>query len=106
VYRDELQSGMMPGMKMTGYVKRVREDNKLDIILRKVGSEGAAEARSVILAALQEENFLALHDQSPPEMIQARLGMSKKSFKKAVGSLLKAGRVELTPEGIRLKKED
>jgi predicted RNA-binding protein (virulence factor B family) len=103
VYRDELQSGMMPGMKMTGYVKRVREDGKLDIILRKVGSEGAAEARSVLLAALQDEKFLALHDQSPPEMIQAQLGMSKKSFKKAVGSLLKAGLVELTPEGVRLR---
>ena len=106
VYRDELQSGMMPGMKLTGYVKRVREDGKLDVILRKVGSEGAAEARSVILAALQEDDFLPLHDQSPPELIQARLGMSKKSFKKAVGSLLKAGLVELTPEGVRLKKED
>ena len=106
VYRDELQSGMAPGMKLTGYVKRVREDGKLDIILRKVGSEGAAEARSVILSALQEENFLPLHDQSPPEIIQARLGMSKKSFKKAVGSLLKAGLIELTPEGVRLKKQD
>ncbi len=105
VYRDELQSGMVPGMKLTGYVKRVREDGKLDIILRKVGSEGAAEARSIILAALQGENFLPLHDQSPPEMIQARLGMSKKSFKKAVGSLLKAGLVELTPEGVRLKEK-
>ncbi|PKN12432.1 MAG: hypothetical protein CVU69_08085 [Deltaproteobacteria bacterium HGW-Deltaproteobacteria-4] len=105
VYRDELQSGMVPGMKLTGYVKRVREDGKLDILLRKVGSEGAAEARSVILSALQKENFLPLHDQSPPEIIQARLGMSKKSFKKAVGSLFKAGLVELTPEGVRLTEK-
>ena len=102
VYRDELQSGMTPGMKLSGYVKRVREDGKLDIILRKVGSAGAAEARSVILVALQREEFLPLHDQSPPEEIQARLGMSKKSFKKAVGSLFKAGLVTLTPEGVRL----
>ena len=102
VYRDELQSGMTPGMKLTGYVKRVREDGKLDITLKQVGSAGAEAARRAILAALQEENFLALHDQSPPEIIQARLGMSKKSFKKAVGSLYKAGLVELTPEGVRL----
>lgn len=105
VYRDELQSGMAPGMKLQGYVKRVRDDGKLDIILRKVGSEGAAEARSVILAALQKEKFLPLHDQSPPEAIQARLGMSKKSFKKAVGSLFKAGLVTLTPEGVRLTEQ-
>lgn len=105
VYRDELQSGMTPGLKLTGYVKRVREDGKLDITLRPVGSAGADEARRVLLAALQEENFLPLHDQSPPEAIQARLGMSKKSFKKAVGSLYKAGLVELTPEGVRLTEK-
>jgi predicted RNA-binding protein (virulence factor B family) len=105
VYRDELQSGMTPGMKLSGYVKRVREDGKLDIILRKVGSEGAKEARSVILAALQLDGFLPLHDQSPPEVIQDRLGMSKKSFKKAIGSLFKAGLVELTPEGVRLTEK-
>lgn len=102
LYRDELRSEMTPGMKLKGYVKQVRDDGKLDITLRKVGSEAAKEARSVILAALQQENFLALHDQSPPELIQARLGMSKKSFKKAVGSLFKAGLVTLTPEGVRL----
>jgi len=102
LYRDELQSDMTPGMKLSGYVKRVREDGKLDVTLRQVGSAGAEAARGVILAALQGENFLALHDQSPPEIIQARLGMSKKSFKKAIGSLFKAGLVELTPEGVRL----
>lgn len=105
VYRDELQGGMTPGIKLQGYVKRVREDGKLDITLRKVGTAAAEEARSVILAALQGENFLALHDQSPPEEIQAHLGMSKKSFKKAVGSLFKAGLVELTPEGVRLTEK-
>ena len=105
LYRDELQSRMTPGMMLSGYVKRVREDGKLDITLRQVGSEGAEAARRVILTALQEENFLALHDQSPPEIIQARLGMSKKSFKKAVGSLYKAGLVELTPEGVRLTEK-
>jgi uncharacterized protein len=105
VYRDELQSKMTPGMKLAGYVKRVREDGKLDITLRQVGSEGAEAARRVLLTTLREENFLALHDQSPPELIQARLGMSKKSFKKAVGSLYKAGLVELAPEGVRLTEK-
>ena len=105
VYRDELQSGMTPGMKLQGYVKRVREDGKLDILLRQVGSAGAEAARRVILTALQEDGFLPLHDQSPPEVIQDRLGMSKKSFKKAIGSLFKAGLVTLTPEGVRLTEK-
>jgi len=105
IYRDELRADMTPGMKLHGYVKQVREDGKLDITLRKIGSAGADEARNLLLVALQSENFLPLHDQSPPELIQARLGMSKKSFKKAVGNLFKAGLVTLTPEGVRLTEK-
>jgi predicted RNA-binding protein (virulence factor B family) len=105
IYRDELRGEMAPGMKLQGYVKQVREDGKLDITLRKVGSAGAEEARSILLTALRSENFLPLHDQSSPEEIQSRLGMSKKSFKKAIGNLFKTGLVTLTPEGVRLTEK-
>ena len=48
------------------------------------------------------EGFLALHDQSPPELIRSQLGLSKKVFKKAVGGLYKEGLVELSDKGIKL----
>jgi predicted RNA-binding protein (virulence factor B family) len=104
LYRDELPAGASPGMQLTGYVKRLREDGKLDVTLRKVGAEGVSDARDVILKALTAHGgILPLHDQSSPAAIQQALGMSKKTFKKAVGGLYKDGLVTLTNEGIRLK---
>ncbi len=103
LYRDELPAGTRPGTRLTGYVKRLREDGKLDVTLRKVGAEGVAEAREVILKVLAANGVsLPLHDQSSPALIQKTLGMSKKTFKKAVGGLYKDGLVTLTEEGVRL----
>ncbi|HEY6007176.1 MAG TPA: S1-like domain-containing RNA-binding protein [Geobacteraceae bacterium] len=102
LYRDELPAGTYAGMRLAGYVKRLREDGKLDVTLRKVGAEGVSDARGVILAALAARGgFLPLHDQSLPAAIQKALGMSKKTFKKAVGGLYKDGLVTLTKEGVR-----
>jgi hypothetical protein len=105
LYAEEIPSGLRPGDKLTGYVKRLRPDGKLDVTRRKVGAEGAEAAREALLAALHNSGgFLPLHDASPPEAVRQALGMSKKAFKKAVGGLYKAGVVELTGEGVRLKR--
>jgi len=103
LYRDELPAGTCAGMQLTGYVKRLREDGKLDVTLRKVGAEGVSDAREVILNALAAQGgTLSLHDRSSPADIQQALGMSKKTFKKAVGGLYKDGLVTLSDEGVRL----
>jgi predicted RNA-binding protein (virulence factor B family) len=103
LYRDELPAGTRAGMQLTGYVKRLREDGKLDVTLRKVGAEGVSDARDAILKALAAHGgTLPLHDGSSPAAIQQALGMSKKTFKKAVGGLYKDGLVTLTDEGVRL----
>ena len=102
LYRDELPTGARAGVRLTGYVKRLREDGKLDVTLRKLGAEGVSDAREVILAALADHGgTLPLHDQSSPAAIQQTLGMSKKTFKKAVGGLYKDGLVTLTDEGVK-----
>ena len=103
LYRDELPAGACAGMQLAGYVKRLRADGKLDVTLRKVGAEGVSDARDVILKALAAHGgTLALHDRSSPAAILKVLGMSKKTFKKAVGGLYKDGLVTLTNEGVRL----
>jgi predicted RNA-binding protein (virulence factor B family) len=103
LYRDELPAGTCVGMQLTGYVKRLREDGKLDVTLRKVGAEGVSDARDVILKALAAHGgTLPLHDRSTPAAIQKALDMSKKTFKKAVGGLYKDGLVTLTNEEVRL----
>lgn len=103
LYRDELPPGACVGVQLTGYVKRLREDGKLDVTLRKVGAEGISDARDSILKALIEHGgILSLNDKSTPAAIQQALGMSKKTFKKAVGGLYKDGLVTLGQEEVKL----
>jgi predicted RNA-binding protein (virulence factor B family) len=103
LYQDEIPAGLKRGDHLPGFVKRLREDRRLDISLRRPGLAGINDARQVILGALQKSGFLPLHDQSSPEQIRAQLGLSKKVFKKALGGLYKDGLLELTNQGVRLK---
>jgi len=104
LYRDELPPGSYPGMELSGYLKRLREDGKLDVTLRRVGPEGVADAREIILKVLAaNDGTLPLHDKSTPQEIHKILAMSKKTFKKAVGGLYKDGLVKLTDAEISLK---
>ena len=92
------------GERLRGYVKKIRDDGKVDITLRKGGAQEAANDREIILAALAAHGgFLPLTDKSSPEAIAGRLRLSKKSFKKAVGGLYKEGAISILPDGIRLK---
>lgn len=104
LYRDQGGSGLKRGDRLKGYISRIREDNKIDVSLRKSGAEGAESAKAVIMSALTEAGFLPLHDQSPPADIQQALGLSKKVFKKAIGGLYKEGLIELKADGIQLKR--
>jgi predicted RNA-binding protein (virulence factor B family) len=105
LYGDEVRPGMKRGQRFKAYVQNIRDDGKIDVTLRRSGAAGVVDARDRILEALQPEGFLPLHDQSSPQEIFQRLGMSKKVFKKAVGGLYKEGRVELARDGIRLKDQ-
>lgn len=104
LYKDEINQSLKRGQTRRGFVLRIRDDNRIDISLRRPGAAGVSDARQVILTALQPSGFLPLHDQSAPENIRNTLGLSKKVFKKAVGGLYKEGLVELTEAGIQLSK--
>ncbi len=103
LYRNELMPGQRRGDKLKGYIKHLREDQKIDVSLRRGGIEEVKEAQQTILEALSKEGFLPLHDKSSPLEIKQLLGMSKKLFKKAVGGLYKSRQIELTDSGIRRK---
>ncbi|MBC3538925.1 S1 RNA-binding domain-containing protein [Rufibacter sediminis] len=103
LYRNEVFRSLEPGEYTQGYLKKVREDNKLDVSLQKQGYDEVLEASETILARLRaEQGHLPLTDKSTPELIYQTLGMSKKTFKKAIGALYKRGEVQLLPEGISL----
>ena len=105
LFKNELRPGLRRGAHMTGTIKQIRDDRKIDVTLsRGVVLEIDAASQS-ILAALQSDPILPLGDKSPPEDILRRLGLSKKLFKKAIGGLYRQGVIEPGPLETRLKKK-
>ncbi len=91
------------GQKITGFPKRVREDGKVDILLRKDGISGIEEESEKIFAYLQaKQGFMTYNDNSSPDEILKVFGMSKKTFKKGLGVLLKAKKITIVEKGVQI----
>jgi uncharacterized protein len=106
LFRDELFTRPLPGSRMKGYVRKIREDSKIDVTLKKQGRNDMDDGREKLMQALTAAGgFLPLCDKSPPEQIGAVLSMSKKTFKKVVGNLYKEGLISLDEEGITLRNK-
>ena len=94
-------------MEVTGYIKTIRDDGKIDVSLRPQGFRNVIDSDvDKILHKLKEsrEGFLLLTDKSSPESIKFHLKMSKKSFKKAVGNLYKQKQITIKSDRIELIK--
>jgi len=103
LFKNEVFEEIMVGDELTGYVKKIREDNKIDVSLNRFGYRAVDDNVEKLVSALKaNEGFLNLNDKSSPEDISERLGISKKVFKKAVGALYKQKRLEMSGEGIKL----
>jgi predicted RNA-binding protein (virulence factor B family) len=103
VFQSALFGTFSIGETRPGFVYKVREDGKLDISLKKPGHAAIGTEAELLLEKLKTQNgFLALTDHSSPEEISRQLGMSKKSFKKAVGLLYKNRQVRLEKDGVYL----
>ena len=103
IYRNEVFDALSMGDERPGYVKKVRNDGKLDVSLQPLGVAGIDAARETVLQKLSEaEGGLPYHDRSNPEDIQRAFGLSKKAFKRAVGGLYRDKKITLSEEGIRL----
>ncbi len=102
LYHNETDVVLEKGQKTIGYIKRIREDEKLDLSLTPLGQEAITDNSQKILQKISENNdFLPLTDNSTPEAIKSELGISKKAFKKAIGQLYKQGLIALEKTGIR-----
>lgn len=102
VFRNEVFKTLNYGDTVKAFVKKVRPDNKLDLSLQPLGFKKSNDSHTeIIFRYLQKNNgFLPLNDKSSPEEIYAKLGMSKKAFKKSVGSLYKRKKVRIADDGI------
>lgn len=105
LYQNEVFQPLEIGQKLTGFVKQIREDDKIDLMLQKPGFEKIDDFSVKLHELLKDaDGFLPLTDKSPADEIYGRFGISKKTFKKAVGDLYKKRLISLEENGIRLVK--
>jgi predicted RNA-binding protein (virulence factor B family) len=104
LYLNETYQTLSEGDNCTGYIMRLREDNKIDLTLKKPGYGSVRGSSETIVNILKEAGgFIPCHDKSSPAEIKKFFSMSKKEFKRAIGGLFKKGILDLKENGIRLK---
>lgn len=105
LYNDDVFQVLQTGDRVKGFIKKIRQDGKIDVVLQRPGYRSIEPNTEELLTQLKlHGGFLALTDKSDPELIKKQLNMSKKSFKRALGSLYKQRKVDIGDNGIRLKK--
>lgn len=98
----EMYGKLQPGDRVEARVTRVHEDGKLDLSLReKAYVQMQTDAEKVLAVVDSFDGVLPFNDKASPEVIRREMQMSKNEFKRAVGNLLKAGKIEITDSSIR-----
>ncbi|MBT8287844.1 MAG: GntR family transcriptional regulator [Flavobacteriaceae bacterium] len=104
IHERDIYRQLNVGDEFKGIVKKVRPDNKLDIVLDQIGYKSIEPNADRVMELLKKnDGYLNLNDKSSPETIKDKLQMSKKSFKKAIGHLYKAKLIAIEEDGISLK---
>jgi len=104
LYKNEVFQPLNRGDRVKGYIKKVREDDKIDLILQKPGYAKVDDNSQGILDKLKQHNgYIAVSDKSDPELIYSMFGISKKTFKKAIGGLFRDRVISIEEKGIRLR---
>ena len=104
IFESDIFTKLNIGDKIKGYVKLIRDDNKIDISLQPIGFENFNDPNcEMILKKIKaQKGFLPITDKSTPEEIYSQFGISKKAYKKAIGTLYKQRSIILQPDGIKL----
>lgn len=107
LFNSEIYKTLQPGDLIDVEIKNVRPDGKIDLCLPKSALEKSDEVSEIVLKKLQANNgFLPFGDHTAPEIIKQELGLSKKSFKKAIGKLYKERTITIEENGIYLIVEE
>lgn len=103
LFKSDVFQPLQKGDQVKGYIKLIREDDKIDVSLRPQGFLNAIDADcDKILSILKKDKVLKLTDKSNPENIKLQLNMSKKAFKKAIGFLYKRKVILLHEDRVEL----
>ena len=107
VHKDAIFEDIRVGDRLPGYIKRVREDKKIDVLLQPEGYKSVEPNAQFIYEELKRNGgSLPVHDKSSPEDINAYFGISKKLFKKAIGALYRDRQINITDSSIQLKNQE
>ena len=108
LYRNEVFQELKEGQVVDGYIKKIREDGKIDVALEAQSFKKSINSltRRLINRLESNDGVLHLNDKSSPEEIKEQLQMSKKNFKKAVGNLYREKRITLKDDAIYLEKNE
>jgi uncharacterized protein len=103
VYHNEVFQALRQGEHVKGYIKKIREDGKIDLSLQKTGYANVEDVTTTVLEILRARGgFIDVTDKSSPEAIYELFGMSKKTYKKAIGALYKQRLITIEENGIRI----
>lgn len=106
LHNNQIFSELKVGEHLKGFIKTIRPDNKIDVVLGKAGYKKVEDETDKLLRLLKENNgYLPYHDKSDPEAIYAFFGMSKKTFKMTVGALYKQRKIDFAKQGIILLED-
>ncbi|WP_320112502.1 S1-like domain-containing RNA-binding protein [Draconibacterium orientale] len=105
LYKNQVFRKLEIGRQTKGYIAKIRNDEKIDLILEEPGYEKVDAISAKILTELEASGgFMAVSDKSSPEIIKAMFGISKKNFKKAIGGLYKKRLITFVSDGIKMLK--
>ena len=103
LYKNEVFQSLKKGQRLPGFIKKVRDDGKIDLCLQRPGSEKIGEVSDKIIDLIKARGrFIPITDKSPAETIYSMFGVSKKTYKKAIGALYKKRLIAIEENGIRL----
>lgn len=105
IYRNEIFRPVAVGDRLQGYVRRITEEKRIDISLQQTGYAQVKDSARTLLELLRGNGGrLPLNDASDPAEVQRLTAMSKKTFKRSAGVLLKQGTIEMDEKGIRIRR--
>jgi len=104
IFDNEIFQEIRVGDRLKGYVKKIRDDQKIDISIQPIGFRNVNDSNSELIykTLVENDGFLTVTDKSSPDEIYTQFGISKKAFKKSLGTLYKQKKVDIQPDGIKL----
>ncbi|MCK4841726.1 MAG: GntR family transcriptional regulator [Methylococcales bacterium] len=108
LYANEIFQKLRKGQKTVGYIKKIRDDNKIDLVLQieKYGAKVDSVTEKILDKLRAQGGVILINDKSAPDVIYKHFGVSKKVFKQSIGGLYRKRIISIDKEGITLLEKD